>query len=86
MQPSNTGLPDWISQASGQIALHIARHVEHQLQLVETAQAQPAVVVAMPGGQLTDGPLMVVALDGGGVDHEIGIPQRGRAVGGVLEA
>src|SRR5439155_24254112 len=50
------------------------------------SQAHTAVVIAVPGGQVAYGPLMLVTLDGGGVDHEVGLVQGLLTIGCTCEA
>jgi hypothetical protein len=64
---------------------HIAGHVEHQPELVETAEAHAAVVVPVPGREFPHGTVMVVTLDHGGVDHKISALEGVLPVRGLLK-
>src|SRR3712207_2674775 len=70
----------------GADSLDVTRHVEHQVEVVERAEVDPAVVVAVPRGCLAHAPGVVVPLGIGRVDHEVGVAERGLAVGRLLEA
>ncbi len=66
--------------------LHVPRHVQHQVQLLEAAQVHAAVVVAVFGSQFAYAPRVVMSADIGCVDDKVGVLQGRPAVGSRLEA
>jgi hypothetical protein len=70
----------------GADALHVPRHGEHHLVLLEVGlQAHPA-VVAVRLRQAPSRLLRLVTAHQGGVEHEVGVPERPLALQGGLEA